>query len=624
MIFWIASMTSRIAALTLLLFAASLPAQVLVHRSFPAAADFNLDKKLDVIFLDSNGLAVAIGNGDATFRAPVRTAAPQSSCSLAVADFNLDGKPDVATGAGWLFAGKGDGTFAAPVKLAFNLCCSPAPPALVVAADFNQDGKPDLGVGPQCDSPQCAVRVFLGNGDGTFRDPVFLGPDEGDYGIAAGDFNGDGSIDLAVLSFADLQDEPNGARVFVMFGDGHGGFAPARTVFELSAENGGLAAADLNNDGRADLVVGANGSADVFLGNKDGSFMHSYSTTVGNVSTVGIGGSAVAIGDLDGDGSLDLLFGNDFTHISDLSSGPRQTVAWLRGRSDGTFAIRTTSSVPAPIGLAAGDFDGDGVVDAVAVSAIANAFSIFRRAEQSPAVSLISTASGADLMGPGIMTSAYVPALTAGPVVAAPAVLPSSLAGVSVDVVDATGVKLHAGLLGVWPGRVDFQIPANATPGLATLLVHRPDGVDVSTGFLIQRTSPSLFVTFDRTDALIPAAYAVRLEPDGAQTPILAVSCPSTHSLVEPACNLAPITVDERPVYLILYGTGIAGMGPVQCVMDGVSLPVEYAGASAIPAVDQVNVRLPPTPQGGKTIVMRGIALLVDGIPSNAVNVAMR
>src|SRR5689334_19725693 len=127
MIFWIASMTSRIAALTLLLFAASLPAQVLVHRSFPAglnvcavaAADFNLDKKLDVIFLDSNGLAVAIGNGDATFRAPVRTAAPQSSCSLAVADFNLDGKPDVATGAGWLFAGEGDGTFAAPVKLAF-------------------------------------------------------------------------------------------------------------------------------------------------------------------------------------------------------------------------------------------------------------------------------------------------------------------------------------------------------------------------------------------------------------------------------------------------------------------------------------------------------------------------
>jgi len=65
-------------------------------------------------------------------------------------------------------------------------------------------------------------------------------------------------------------------------------------------------------------------------------------------------------------------------------------------------------------------------------------------------------------------------------------------------------------------------------------------------------------------------------------------------------------------------------MGPVQCVMDGVSLPVEYAGASAIPAVDQVNVRLPPTSQGGKTIVMRGIALLVDGIPSNAVNVAMR
>jgi uncharacterized protein (TIGR03437 family) len=84
--------------------------------------------------------------------------------------------------------------------------------------------------------------------------------------------------------------------------------------------------------------------------------------------------------------------------------------------------------------------------------------------------------------------------------------------------------------------------------------------------------------------------------------------------------------VDERPVYLVLYATGLRGrsdMGSVICEVDGLNLPVEYAGPAgdAIPGLDQVNIRLPRSLSGRGVVAVR---LGVDGVASNVVSIEVR
>src|SRR5271169_6130362 len=165
--------------------------------------DFNGDGKLDLAVSNScpasgcgssvtSTVSILLGNGDGTFQKHVDYPVG-SPAGLAVADFNGDGKLDLAVANGGSVAillGNGDGTFQAAVDYA-----TPGTTSSVAVGDFNGDGKPDLVV---TNSDDNTISVFLNNGSGTF--PTRMDFATGSYptSVTVGDFNGDGKLDLAI------------------------------------------------------------------------------------------------------------------------------------------------------------------------------------------------------------------------------------------------------------------------------------------------------------------------------------------------------------------------------------------------------------------------------------------
>src|SRR5260370_3930075 len=146
--------------------------------------------------------------------------------------------------------------------------------------DFNGDGVPDLAVAND------GLVVLLGNGDGSFQAPLYLGPDG--FSVAVGDFNGDGRLDLVVAGGG-----VNG-NVSVFLGNGDGSFQPPRIV-ALGEYPRSVAVGDFNGDGWLDVVVVASGGVRVLLGNGDGSFQGPRPLSAPFAS-------AVAVGDFNPDG----------------------------------------------------------------------------------------------------------------------------------------------------------------------------------------------------------------------------------------------------------------------------------------------------------------------------------
>jgi hypothetical protein len=167
--------------------------------------DFNGDGKIDIavsLQLNASGsVGVLLGNGNGTFQQVITSPTGESPTSLVATDFNGDGKLDLAmgsegsaTGAGsslCVLLGKGDGTFQPPVKYAVGKY-----PTNTVAADFNGDGKEDVAV---ISYGAADFNVLLGNGDGTLQSPVAYVTQLLPYAIAAGDFTGNGVMDLVAV-----------------------------------------------------------------------------------------------------------------------------------------------------------------------------------------------------------------------------------------------------------------------------------------------------------------------------------------------------------------------------------------------------------------------------------------
>ena len=250
------------------------------------AADFNADGKQDAlaILFSDNGFYVFLGNGDGTFQTAKFTSVPGSDESVAVGDFNHDGKPDVAMTIYFsdqlaILLGNGDGTFQSPM----NLSTSNGPGSPVVS-DFNGDGNPDVAVAGT------SIGVYLGVGDGTFQAPLTIT----DAGIlATGDFNRDGVPDLIV----------SGSDTAVLLGNGDGTFQTPQTIF---SESGSLKVADVNGDGKLDVVVSV--SFDglwVLPGRGDGTFTPGRLFATGSQFT----GSCNLV-DLNGDGLPEAVVSN--------------------------------------------------------------------------------------------------------------------------------------------------------------------------------------------------------------------------------------------------------------------------------------------------------------------------
>jgi hypothetical protein len=333
--------------------------------------DFNGDGKPDLAVMDAadNAIAILLGNGDGTFSnggevfgagvTPCSSNNQQSACSIAVGDFNHDGKPDLVVTSDfdntvYVFMGVGDGTFTpasgSPITVG-NF------PVAVRIGDFNRDGLLDLVVANGNDD---TLSILLGNGDGTFTpapgSPINVGAFP--FFLAVADFNGDGIADVAVTNNMD-------SSVSVMLSNGDGTFynAPGSPVYSGNYAPCPIVAADFNGDGIVDLAV-ANFTPDsgasvsnvvILLGTGDGGF------AAGTPFLVGLQPFAMAAADFNQDGKTDLAVDN-YGDINDYQS---QNLTLLLGDGKGSFSVAgaPTQLGDSPQDLGPGDFNGDGTID---------------------------------------------------------------------------------------------------------------------------------------------------------------------------------------------------------------------------------------------------------------------
>jgi Bacterial Ig-like domain (group 3)/FG-GAP-like repeat len=342
-----------------------------------AGADVNGDSKFDLVVANanSNTVGVMLGNGDGHFQPPViYGSGGRVPESVVVADVNGDGKPDLvaadacgsttcASGVVGVLLGNGDGTFQAAVSYE-----SGGIEAVSVAvADVNVDGRLDIVVANESNN---TLGVLLGNGDGTFQAAVAYGSGSHSftYSVVIADVNGDGKPDLVVAD--ECVDHPtcNSGAVGVLLGNGDGTFQaaviyPSGGVGSLSGARS-VAVADVNGDGRPDVLVGNSfsGTVGVLLGNGDGTFQAPVEYNVGFTPV-----RSVAVADVNGDGRPDLLVGGDI-YIGTVQHGE---VGYLLGNGDGTFQPVVTfgSGGNAAFSIALADVNGDGQPDLLAANA---------------------------------------------------------------------------------------------------------------------------------------------------------------------------------------------------------------------------------------------------------------
>lgn len=315
-----------------------------------AIADFNHDGKEDlavagVYYITSDKVTIILGMGAGSFGSPVYYSLGQNRghSSIALDDFNNDGNPDIAVtnfslSTTSILLGNGDGTFGLPAVHAVG-----ASPSSIALGDFNHDGNLDLAVANRADN---TVSILLGTGTGSFAPVATLSVGDGLRSVAAGDFNGDGNIDLAVANSGD-------STVSILFGAGLGDFATSLN-FTVGTGPSALVVGDFNKDGKLDLATANSSSANisVLLGTGTGSF-NSSSTLAVPFGAPGL----IDNGDINMDGVLDLVV---------ASSGGVSAFSVLRGDGVGSFGpLVHYSSGSNPLSLAIGDLTGDGKPDLV-------------------------------------------------------------------------------------------------------------------------------------------------------------------------------------------------------------------------------------------------------------------
>ena len=269
---------------------------------------------------------------------------------VTLGDFNKDGKLDAATasyyGDASVLLGNGNGTFQ-PEKTYISSAVVPG--TGIVSADFNNDGNPDIGFSMS----GYGFGTLLGNGDGTFRTFVqqLHGSTQGGLGVA--DLNDDGKLDV-VMAFPRRPGDVAGA--YAALGKGDGGFQEDKAVYTAPSTYTGLVLADLNKDGRLDIVTAGGGLVSVLLGNGDGTFPFTGSDfPVASGTLI----RSLAVGDLNGDGALDV--------VAPDSGG--MTLNVLLGKGDGTLLAAAQfpcGQVPADVKIA--DLNLDGRPDIVATN----------------------------------------------------------------------------------------------------------------------------------------------------------------------------------------------------------------------------------------------------------------
>ena len=320
-----------------------------------AVGDFNLDGKPDLAVANQTNTTVSvfINNGAGTLAAKVDYTTGSTPFSVAVGDFNADGKPDLAvanfsSNTVSVFINNGAGTLAAKVDYPTGTS-----PFSVAVGDFNADGKPDLAV---VNRTSTTVSVLINNGAGTFAAKVDYPTGSVPGSVAVGDFNVDGKPDLAVAN-------NNSDTVSVFINNGAGTFA-AKVDYTTGTGPRSVAVGDFNLDSKPDLAVinqSAN-SMSVLINNGAGTFAAKVDYPTGSIPF------SVAVGDFNVDGKPDLAVTNRGSN----------TVSVFINNGPGTFAAKVDYPTGSdPISVAVGDFNADGKPDLAVANSNSNTVSQF-------------------------------------------------------------------------------------------------------------------------------------------------------------------------------------------------------------------------------------------------------
>ena len=338
--------------------------------AYVAPIDFNRDGKPDLAVTQSTGGTVSIlmnntlptpTHGSLNFLAPhvPRMGRGNMADSVAVADFNHDGRPDIAVAylqdnAVRVLTASGGANFSSGAEYPVG-----NQPYAIAAADLNNDGYADLvTANTSLNSKPGTISVLMnkGDGSGTFDAAQTYTVGWLPYGVAIGDLNGDGIPDLAVTNYGDN-------TVSILYGQTGGGFTSGQTLATCTNPYG-VAIGDTRHSGQNDVAVTCfhTGQLEVFLNNSmmpyqpppaQASFQspEMYSTDSFPTSLV--------MGDFNRDGKLDIVTGNSIAN----------DVSFFAGNGSGAFGSAVNSAaLNFPDSIAAGDVNGDGIPDLVTVA----------------------------------------------------------------------------------------------------------------------------------------------------------------------------------------------------------------------------------------------------------------
>ena len=376
-----------------------------------AVGDVNGDGIPDLVYVAgvndfcSTEVGVLIGKGDGSFALPPICSpqiVPMGVESMAIADMNHDGKPDIVvlancdsantctSGNVGVLPGNGDGTFGPMISNTYGPGGFAQSLGNLAVGDVNKDGYLDIVAftsnrGDGTD----AIQVYLGRGDGTVNPPVnYALPHEAgnsyDMGGGGGgqqnlltDINGDGALDIVMLTTCAAANDCGSGLVGYLLGIGDGTFQLVTPENNYLSQNtfrtngyltSAMAIGDVNADGVPDIVTisytagglqAADGTVSVLLGNSSGSPAFFPAVTYDSAGTYG---ESVGIGDVNGDGKPDLIVNN--AHCPNCADS--SSVAVLLGNGDGTFQLNqvNTSGTSSSFMLVA-DLKHDGMLDAI-------------------------------------------------------------------------------------------------------------------------------------------------------------------------------------------------------------------------------------------------------------------